>query len=257
MLYPIDKIIEGDFNMERKKQRINFLRITSPLALLFTALIIFSGCAGLQKTQNAKNIPDGFEYITDVVPDVVLEIRYYSTYNFVGTRVDDYVSPVAIISKEAADALKLANDTLRGQGYALKVFDAYRPQGAVSHFMRWAADEHDLLTKDYFYPEIEKSRLIPEGYIAERSGHSRGSTVDLTIIDMKTGKELDMGSPFDFFGEISHHGTALITKEQAGNRLILKTAMEKAGFKPYDEEWWHYTLIDEPYPDTYFSFPVK
>ena len=204
-----------------------------------------------------SELPDGFVYITDVIPDVILEMRYYSTYNFVGARVDDYLSPVAILSKEATDALKEVNDDLRARGYALKVFDAYRPQGAVSHFMRWAKDENDILTKEYFYPAIEKKRIIPDGYVAERSGHSRGSTVDLTIVDMKTGKEVDMGSPFDFFGLESHHGTNLITQEQSANRLILRKAMESAGFVIYAAEWWHYTLIGEPYPDTYFDFPVR
>jgi len=236
------------------KNNILFLKT---LLTLLTVLLVAAGCAGLRGNQTAGILPDGFVYITDAVPDVILEIRYYSTYNFVGARVDDYVSPAAIMTKEAAAALKKVNDDLRARGYAIKIFDAYRPQGAVNHFMRWAADEADILTKEYFYPDIDKKRLFPEGYIAERSGHSRGSTIDLTIIDMKTGKETDMGGPFDFFGEISHHETTLITKSQADNRLILKNAMEKAGFKPYAEEWWHYTFINEPYPDTYFDFPVK
>jgi len=229
---------------------------------VFTAILILisAGCdlqTDNQPTDDFSGIPEGFVYITDVIPDAILEIRYYSTYNFVGARVDDYLSPVAIISKEAAEALKQVNDELRAEGYAIKIFDAYRPQGAVTHFMRWAADEHDTLTKEYFYPDIAKERIIPDGYIMERSGHSRGSTVDLTLIEMKTGRELDMGTPFDFFGLASHHGSDLITAEQTANRLILKNAMEKAGFKIYDEEWWHYTLIDEPYPDTYFEFPVE
>ncbi|MCL2033130.1 MAG: M15 family metallopeptidase [Oscillospiraceae bacterium] len=226
-------------------------------AVLAAVLLLFSGCAGLADKQSADALPDGFIYVTDAVPDIILEIRYYSTYNFVGARVDDYLAPVAIISESAAAALKQANDDVRAQGYAIKVFDAYRPQGAVDHFVRWAADENDVLTKEYFYPDIEKDRIIPDKYIMERSGHSRGSTIDLTLIDMLTGKELDMGSPFDFFGLASHHGTGLITQEQANNRLILKNAMEKAGFLPYDEEWWHYTLADEPYPDIYFTFPIK
>ena len=229
----------------------------SSWAVLMAILLLVTGCASLGTKQSADTLPDGFVYITDVIPGVILEIRYYSTYNFVGARVDDYLSPVAILSKEAAEALKTAHDDLRAQGYALKVFDAYRPQGAVSHFMRWAADENDVLTKEYFYPDIEKNRIIPDGYVDERSGHSRGGTIDLTIIDMQTGKEIDMGSPFDFFGPESHHGTDLITGEQTANRLILRKAMENAGFKIYDEEWWHYTLINEPYPDTYFDFPVR
>ena len=219
-------------------------------------LLLAAGCAWPADTQGADILPDGFVYAADAVPDVILEIRYYSTYNFVGARVDDYLVPVAILSEPAAEALKQVNADLRARGYAIKIFDAYRPQGAVNHFMRWAADESDVSTKAYFYPDIDKSRIIPDGYIMERSGHSRGSTVDLTLVDRLTGKEIDMGSPFDFFGLASHHGTDLITEEQTNNRLILKNAMEAAGFALYDEEWWHYTLSDEPYPDTYFSFPV-
>ena len=196
-------------------------------------------------------------YVAETVPDVILEIRCYSTYNFVGARVDDYLSPIAILIKEVADALHAANKGLRAQGFALKMFDAYRPQGAVDHFMRWAADKNDVLTKCCFYPDVKKAGLIPEGYIAERSGHSRGSTVDLTLIDILTGKKVDMGSPFEFFGPVSHHGTDLITHEQTNNRLILKKFIEQERFKPYDEEWWHYTLIDEPYPDTYFIFSIS
>ena len=240
---------------ERKQQKLLLRLILS--AIVVVLLLLNAGCAGQTDNQSENALPDGFVYLTDAVPDVILEIRYYSTYNFVGARVDDYLVPVAVISEQAAAALKLINDDLRAQGYAIKVFDAYRPQGAVNHFVRWAADADDVSTKAYFYPDIEKSRIIPDGYIAERSGHSRGSTIDLTLVDMMSGKEVDMGTPFDFFGLASHHGTNLITEEQSANRLILKNAMEKAGFNPYDEEWWHYTLRDEPYPDTYFDFPVK
>ncbi|MCL2048393.1 MAG: M15 family metallopeptidase [Defluviitaleaceae bacterium] len=202
-------------------------------------------------------LPEGFVYVTDAVPDAILEIRYFSTYNFVGARVDDYLAPRAIITEPAAEALKQVNAELQAQGYAIKVFDTYRPQGAVDHFVRWAADPDDVATKEYFYPDIAKDRIIPDGYIAERSGHSRGSTIDLTLVELLTGKEVDMGTPFDFFGLASHHETDLITEEQASNRLILKNAMVDAGFRIYDEEWWHYTLDDEPYPDTFFDFPVR
>jgi len=198
----------------------------------------------------------GFVYVTDVIPDVLLEIRYYSTYNFTANRVDGYIAPTAILSKEAAAALKNASDALRGQGYVLKIFDAYRPQVAVDHLVHWATDVADTRLKSVFYPEVDKDKLLALGYIAKKSGHSRGSTVDLTLVDMQTGREVDMGSPFDFFGPISSHGTALISLKQAANREILKKAMMKAGFKPYSKEWWHYTLKNEPYPDTYFNFPV-
>ena len=235
-----------------KKRNYIFL-----LALLFSILFLQTSCVKQVESTNQNYLQEGFVYITDIIPDVILEIRYYSTYNFIGDRIEGYLSPVAIISHEAALSLKQANDELREMGYALKVFDAFRPQTAVDHFVRWAEDENDIRTKQFFYPDINKDRLIPEGYIAARSGHSRGSTIDLTIIDMNTGKELDMGSPFDFFGLISHHDTALINEEQTQNRLILKNAMMKAGFRPYDEEWWHYTLEDEPFADTYFDFWVR
>ena len=142
------------------------------------------------------------------------------------------------------------------KGYRLKIYDAYRPQMAVSHFARWAKDFKDTRMKPYFYPELKKDVLFPLGYIAERSGHSRGSTVDLTLFDMKTEKEVDMGGTFDYFGELSHPDYTKITTEQFRNRMILREAMLSHGFKPLVEEWWHFTLKDEPYPDTYFTFPV-
>ena len=225
--------------------------------LIMVVLVCFNSCYKASVETGKNSLPEGFVYIGDILPDVIFEIRYFSTYNFVGERVEGYILPVAIISLEAANALKQANVELREAGYAIKVFDAFRPQRAVNHFVRWAEAKYDVKTQAYFYPDIDKKSLIPDGYIAERSGHSRGSTVDLTIIDMMTGKELDMGSPFDFFGLESHHDTDLITDEQAQNRLILKNAMVNAGFRPYAEEWWHYTLENEPFPDTYFDFPVK
>jgi len=224
--------------------------------LLILLLISFL-LAGLG---NAYALPQDFVYVTDVVPDAILEIRYYSTYNFVGERIDDYLAPLAILTKDAANALKAANEDLRGQGYTLKIFDAYRPQGAVDHFMRWGSDPNDIKTKECFYPELDKATQvdpnITDTYIASRSGHTRGSTIDLTIVNMKTGVEVDMGSPFDFFGPISGHGYEGITDTQKANRLILKTAMENAGFNLYEDEWWHYTLKDAPFSNTYFKFPI-
>lgn len=161
------------------------------------------------------------------------------------------------MTKKASEALKIASDNLEKQGYILKIWDAYRPQTAVNHFVKWAENILDIKMKEVFYPDVDKDKLFELGYIASRSRHSRGSTVDLTIVDIKTGKEVDMGSPFDFFGEISHHGTSLITEEQTANRNILKTEMENAGFKSYSEEWWHFTLKDQPYPDNYFDFLVE
>jgi D-alanyl-D-alanine dipeptidase len=206
---------------------------------------------------NKNSLPDGFVYVTDIVPTAQLEIRYFSEDNFVGTVIDGYNAQKAILTIEAAQALKKAADNLYEQGYYIKIFDAYRPQRAVNHFMRWAKDINDTKMKEKYYPELDKSVLFELGYIAEKSGHSRGSTVDLTLVEISTGKELDMGSGFDFFGEISNHGTELITEEQEKNRNILRDAMVDAGFEVYPEEWWHYKLKDEPYPDTYFDFPVK
>jgi len=204
-----------------------------------------------------KTLPEGFVYVKDVIPEVILDIRYYGTDNFVGVRIDGYMSSIAILSRQAAQALKKANDHLLQQGYALKIFDAYRPQIAVNHFIRWAKNKKDTLTKEQYYPNIDKNRLFAEGYIASKSSHSRGSAIDLTLVDLKSGKEIDMGSVFDFFGKISHHGTDLISPEQAKNREILKKAMTNAGFRSYSVEWWHYTLRNEPYPNTYFDFSVQ
>ncbi|NLO96645.1 MAG: M15 family metallopeptidase [Peptococcaceae bacterium] len=205
---------------------------------------------------NLNQLPAGFVYVTDEIPTAILEIRYFSEDNFAGAVIDGYQAPKAILTKAAAQALKKAADDLYEQGYYIKIFDAYRPQRAVDHFIRWAQDLDDTKMKEKYYPDLDKSVLFELGYIAEKSGHSRGSTVDLTLVDIATGEELDMGSGFDFFGEISHHGTDLITEEQEKNRNILRDAMVSAGFEVYPEEWWHYKLKDEPYPDTYFDFPV-
>lgn len=207
--------------------------------------------------QDSQNNNTDFVLVSEYVPDAILEIRYYSTYNFVGDRINGYEEPVALITKDAAIALKAVSDDLKAKGYRLKIYDAYRPQKAVTHFMNWAKDLNDTRMKEYFYPDLDKSVLFDQGYIAEKSGHSRGSTVDLTLFDMKTGKEVDMGGTFDFFGELSHPDYKNITKEQYNNRMILREAMIAHGFKPLNEEWWHFTLKDEPYPDTYFDFPVN
>mgnify|MGYP000923227722 FL=1 len=203
------------------------------------------------------SLPEGFVYVTDVIPTALLEIRYSAEDNFVGAVIEGYEAPKAILTREAAQALKKAADKLYEQGYRIKIFDAYRPQRAVNHFIRWAQDPDDTKMKDKYYPDVDKADLFKLSYLAKRSGHSRGSTVDLTLVDISTGEELDMGSGFDYLGEISHHGSPLITPEQEKNRNILKDAMVEAGFKPHPKEWWHYGLIDEPYPDTYFDFPVR
>jgi D-alanyl-D-alanine dipeptidase len=187
----------------------------------------------------------------------VQEIRYYSTYNFIGDRIDGYEEPVALLTIEAARALRSVSNELIVQGYRLKVFDAYRPACAVKHFVFWGIEDQDIRMKPYFYPDLEKQELFSRGYIAKQSSHSRGSAVDLTLLDMKTGKELDMGSPFDLFSEVSHPDYRGITDEQYANRMTLRRVMLRNGFAPIDCEWWHFALKNEPYPNTYFEFPVS
>ena len=195
--------------------------------------------------------------LADFVPGIVQEIRYYSTYNFIGDRIDGYEEPVALLTKEAARALKAVAGELNAQGYRLKVFDAYRPACAVRSFVLWGIEDLDLRMKPYFYPDLEKQELFKKGYIAKMSSHSRGSAVDLTLLDMRSGKELDMGSPFDLFSELSHPDSPGVTEEQHENRMLLQKAMIRNGFQPIDCEWWHFSLKNEPYPDVYFEFPVS
>ena len=200
--------------------------------------------------------PSGFVVLSDYVPGIVQEIRYFSTYNFIGDRIDGYEEPCALITIEAARALKAVSNELNVMGYRIKVFDAYRPAGAVRHFVLWGIEDLDLRMKPYFYPDLEKQELFSKGYIAKQSSHSRGSAIDLTLLDMRTCKELDMGSAFDLFSEVSHPDYKGVTQTQYENRMLLQSVMVRNGFLPLDCEWWHFVLKDEPYPDTYFEFPV-
>lgn len=227
----------------------HFIKTSSPFWVYLMTL--------LSSLTQEKYPPEGFVYIHESIPSVHYEIRYAGEHNFVGQPIDGYEKPVALLSEEAADALKKASDALEAKGYEIKVFDAYRPQRAVNQFIAWARDPEQEKMKTEFYPEVDKKNLFKLGYIASKSGHSRGSTIDLSIVEKATGKEVDMGSPYDFFGPISHHGATEITPQQTRNREILLRAMQEAGFRAYSEEWWHYTLRNEPYPDTYFDFPVK
>ncbi len=237
--------------------------------LLVLALTMLTSCV-----TTCDTAPKGFVRLAEAVPDAILEIRYYSTYNFVGDRINGYERPTALLTVEAAKALKAVSDDVKKQGYRLKIFDAYRPQRAVTHFMNWAKDTNDTRMKQYYYPDLDKSVLFAQGYIMEKSGHSRGSTVDLTLFDMATEKEVDMGGTFDWFGKESHPAwcgdpetktytgnnnteKGKINAQQFKNRMILREAMMRHGFKPLVEEWWHFTLKDEPYPNTYFDYPVK
>ena len=201
--------------------------------------------------------PSGFVVLADFLPNIIQEIRYHSTYNFIGERIDGYEDPCALLTKEAARALTAAAGELFVQGYRLKIFDAYRPACAVKHFVLWGIEDQDIRMKPYFYPDLEKQELFRKGYIAKQSSHSRGSAVDLTLLNMKTGKEVDMGSPFDLFSEVSHPDYRGITEEQYENRMLLQKVMMRCGFRPIDCEWWHFMLENEPYPDTYFEFPVS
>lgn len=196
-----------------------------------------------------------FKAVYTVIDDAAFDIRYYSSNNFTGNRINGYKAPVAYMTKEALNALSIAAADLRKQGYRLLIWDTYRPQKAVDNFVTWINNPNDMGDKS-FYPNLKKSDLLKGGYIAEKSGHTRGSTVDLTLIK-KDGSFVDMGGTFDLFSEISHPDYKKLTREQKKNRKILYNAMTKAGFKGIDSEWWHYTLKDEPYPDTYFDFDVE
>ena len=198
-----------------------------------------------------------FVVVSDEIPDVLQEIRYFSAYNFVGSHIDGYEEPVALMTREAAAALKEAASEFRADGYVIKIYDTYRPQQAVDHFIRWGADVQDVRMKPYFYPTTDKSRVFELGYVAKRSGHSRGSTIDMTLVDMTTGQELDVGEHFDYFGERSHYEYSGISQVQQKNRRFLREVMERHGFQGLAEEWWHFTLKQEPFPDTYFNFPVR
>lgn len=204
----------------------------------------------------AGSIPPGFVDLKKTVPSLVIDLRYHDKDNFIGQRIDGYDAPFCYVSTSVAQSLKAVQLELLSFGLGLKVFDAYRPQRAVNHFVRWAKDLNDTKMKEYYYPNVEKSDLFKKGYIAAHSGHSRGSTVDVTLIDLETGKELDMGTGFDFFSPISWPTSTAVTVQQRANRLLLRSIMLRYGFRPLQEEWWHFTLENEPYPTTYFDFPV-
>lgn len=228
----------------------------------------------------SQDIPDGFIEIREVIPDIILDLRYLTNHNFLGVPVDGYKAEKCYITKSAADSLLKVQQELKRFGFSLKIYDAYRPQKAVDHFVRWAKDLADTITKKEFYPTIDKSRLFVDGFIAEKSGHSRGSTVDLTIVPIPLPSQpefqidnqcecyksideryndnsIDMGSGFDCFDSLSHTESKELTPQQRDNRLLLKSLMDKYGFKNLAEEWWHFTLRNEPFPKTYFDFVIE
>jgi D-alanyl-D-alanine dipeptidase len=217
-------------------------------------------CLGIGMTDNAhsQSLPMGFVYVDQVVPELRTDLRYRLADNFVGTTVDGYSGERAILTQQAARALGLVQTELRSQGLGLLIFDAYRPQRAVNHFARWAKDLSDTAMKQRYYPEVEKTELFSQGYIAARSGHSRGSTVDLTLVSLLPPfQQLDMGTEFDFFSPSSWLDATGLSDTQEQNRALLQRTMKKYGFTPYSKEWWHFTLQSEPFPDTYFDFEIR
>ncbi len=215
------------------------------------ALSLLFSCA----TQ--REVPNSFVNLKKQIPNLEIDLRYYGSHNFLGRPVKGYEANKVFISKEAANALVQIQKELNQQGLGIKVFDAYRPQQAVNNFKEWALDIADTAAKKEFYPDVDKRNLFKLGYIAEKSGHSRGSTIDLTIVNLKDKNELDMGTGFDYFGEPSHHDYSNLSTQQKNNRKLLKDIMEKHGFKSIEEEWWHYTLKNEPFKDQYFDFKVR
>ena len=202
-------------------------------------------------------VPDNFIYLREVIHDIEIDLRYCGTGNFTGSRIPGYETERLILTLDAAMALKKVQQELLYGNLGLKIFDGYRPQQAVDHFISWAQDESGQDTKAEYYPNIDKSRIFADGYLVSRSSHSRGSTVDLTLIDRSTLEELDMGTPFDFFDLRSWPSSTEVTLQQRANRMLLRHVMSRHGFAGVEEEWWHFTLQNEPYPDTYFNFPVK
>ncbi|MFH1139933.1 MAG: M15 family metallopeptidase [Pseudomonadota bacterium] len=250
------------------------MKIASLLTVLFCLFVAAPALADQPR-------PDDFVDVQAVIPTVVLDIRYSTPHNFLGVKVDGYEAPKCYLTKPAAEALARVQEELAGFSLSLKLYDCYRPQRAVNHFVRWAEDIGDVKTKGEFYPRMDKSRLFVDGFIAKKSGHSRGSTVDLTIVPLPAppqeeyvpGGELfecqlpaarrfkdngiDMGTGFDCFSELSHTRNPAIGPTQRVNRLLLASLMDKHGFDNYRKEWWHYTLRDEPYKDKFFDFPIN
>lgn len=218
---------------------------------------IFAFLVTLISTITFAQLPEGFVYLNDFVEDLEVELKYCQGNNFVGQQIDGYEKEVVIVTEQAAEALKIIQGKLKKKGLGLKVYDAYRPQQAINHFVRWAKQVDDTIKKQVLYPNVQKRNLFKQGYISSKSRHSSGSTLDLTIIDLSTGTELDMGTPFDFFGPESWVDYAGLTKQQSVNRKLLQNVMLSNGFRNYSKEWWHFTLRGEPYRNQYFNFLVE
>ena len=236
------------------------MKLRISIVLLFLALALNLQSGRSLADGPAGTLPEGFVYADETIPALRLDLRYAGAHNFVGERIDGYRKPRCILTREAAEALKKVQEELRPCGLGLKVFDAYRPQMAVDHFVRWTRTVEDTRMKAEFYPDVDKKDLFQDGYIAAKSSHSRGSTVDLTIVSLRgedADRELDMGSGFDYFGLRSWPDSSLVQSPPRAHRVLLRMVMEKYGFRPYPQEWWHFTLKREPWPETYFNFPVQ
>ncbi len=203
-----------------------------------------------------NNLEDGFVYLNDIDDSIIVDLKYYSSENFTGRFVDGYLANKAILTNEAGIALSNAQKDFNKLGYSLILYDAYRPQSAVDFFVRWSTNLNDTLFKNLYYPDIKKSNLFKLGYIAYKSGHSRGSTIDVSLVDITTNKEIDMGTIFDYFGIESHTFYDNLTENQKANRLLLYEIMSNNGFQNYSKEWWHYTLKNEPF-QKYFNFLIN
>jgi D-alanyl-D-alanine dipeptidase len=238
--------IQGLWNLALGTRRDAWL-----LPAIVSLLLLFPTAPG-----GAQNRPEGFVDAAAVVPGLVVEMRYAGADNFVGRPIAGYERPLCLLTRQAAAALAQVQQDLATRGFGLKVFDCYRPARAVAHFVRWAKDMGDTARPD-FYPRVDKRNLFRDGYIAVRSGHSRGSTVDLTLVRLADGQEVDMGSPFDLFDARSALRFADLPEAARHNRALLAAAMRQRGFLAYHKEWWHYVLRDEPYPGTVFDFPIR
>ncbi|WP_327181925.1 M15 family metallopeptidase [Streptomyces sp. NBC_01334] len=247
---------------------------------VLVALLTVTAASTTARADADPVAPADFVALRTVDPTILQEMRYFTPHNFVGERIDGYRQPICILTRPAAEALHKAQRKLLRQGYTLKVYDCYRPQRAVNHFVRWAENLNDERLKGEFYPNVDKSRLFDDGYIAAKSGHSRGSTMDLTIVKLPAAptrpyvpgeplvpcyapqqqrfpdNSVDMGTGFDCFDTLAHTLDPRIQGQQRANRTLLKSTLEGLGFVNLAEEWWHYTFKPEPYPDTYFDFPV-
>ncbi|MCL9781582.1 M15 family metallopeptidase [Vibrio sp. S4M6] len=255
------------------------MKIASVAYCFLTSSVLMGLSVSAYSETQISTPPETFVEVKKMIPDMQLDIRYDTAYNFVGQKINGYLSPVCLLTKQAAEALKNVEAQLVPMGLTLKAYDCYRPQRAVNNFIEWASNVEDTKMKQAFYPNVDKTALFAEGYIAERSGHSRGSTIDLTIVPLNSqvpnlskvslqdscileknkrapDNSLDFGSGYDCFSPVSHPDYANISAQAKANRLLLRTLMMEAGFMPLDTEWWHFTLADEPYPNTYFNFPV-